>query len=131
MLLMKAKKTSVVWESVERSNRKKLRYGQWKIYFHQTSRNIVTQKRKRTGKLLMFESDFSKLRVCSKSVTKTLYGKFLVAEDISKLVCHCESCRWSEICCPLEILVKNLWTDCWIVTAAYLKKSSHQRCSVK
>ena len=30
----------------------------------------------------------------------------------------------------VRILVKNHWTDCWIVTVAYLK-SSHQRPSVK
>ena len=30
----KAGKILFVWESVERSNKKKLRYGQWKIYLH-------------------------------------------------------------------------------------------------
>ena len=30
----KSKKTLVVWESVECSNRKKSRYGQWKIYIY-------------------------------------------------------------------------------------------------
>ena len=41
---------------------------------------------KRTGKLLMFRSDFSKYETCSKSFTRTLYGsKFLVSEWIFKL----------------------------------------------
>ena len=53
---------------------------------------------KRTAKLLMFRSYFSKKGVCPKSVTKTLYrNKFLVSECIFRLVCHCESCRLSEI----------------------------------
>ena len=53
---------------------------------------------KRTAKLLMFRSYFSKKGVCPKSVTKTLYrNKFLVSECIFRLVCHCESCRSSEI----------------------------------
>ena len=43
--------------------------------------------------VIMFGSNFSKLGVCSKSVTKTLYGKFLVSEGILKLACHSESCR--------------------------------------
>ena len=54
---------------------------------------------KRTGKLLMFWSNFSKYEVCYKSNTKMLYGKFLVTEGVFKLACHFESCRWSEICC--------------------------------
>ena len=38
-------------------------------------------------------TDFSKLGVYSKYVTKSLYGKFLVSEGIFKLVCYCEKCR--------------------------------------
>ena len=54
----------------------------------------------------------------SKSVTKTLYGKFLISEGSFKLVCHSENCRWSEICC------KGNWWKIFeqIVTVAYLKK---------
>ena len=45
-------------------------------------------------KLIMFRSDFSKYKICSKFFTKTLYGNmFLVSVYIFKLVCHCESCR--------------------------------------
>ena len=55
-------------------------------------------ERQKNSKLLMFRSDFRKKGVCSKSVT--LYGnKFLVRKCILKLVCHCESCRLSEIGC--------------------------------
>ena len=51
-------------------------------------------------KLLMFRSNFSKEGLCSKSITKTLYGnKPPVSERIFKLVCHCESCSWSDIWC--------------------------------
>ena len=40
---------------------------------------------------------FSKVGVYSKSVTKLLYGKFLVSEGIFNLVCCCEKCRLSDI----------------------------------
>ena len=80
--------------------------------------------------LLIIGINFSKFGVYSKSVTKSLYGTFLVSEGIFKLVCYCEKCRWSDISCVQGILVKNVWPDCWIVTVAYLK-SSHQRPSVK
>ena len=43
--------------------------------------------------LLILGTDFGKFGVCPKSVTKTLYGKFLVSEGIFKLVSHCESYR--------------------------------------
>ena len=50
--------------------------------------------------LLMFRSDFSRWGVRSKSIIKMPYGnQFLISQCIFKLVCHCESCRWSEICC--------------------------------
>ena len=80
--------------------------------------------------LLIIGADFRKLGVYSKSVTKSHYWKFLVSEGIFKLVCYWEKCRWSNISCASGILVKNIWTDCWIVTVAYLK-SSHQKPSVK
>ena len=72
--------------------------------------------------LLIIGADFRKLGVYSKSVTKSHYWKFLVSEGIFKLVCYWEKCRWSNISCVSGILVKNIWTDCWIVTVAYLKK---------
>ena len=43
--------------------------------------------------VLTFGTDFSKLGVYSKSVTKSLYGTFLVSEGIFKLVSYCEKCR--------------------------------------
>ena len=52
------------------------------------------------GKLVANSAVFRKKGAYSKSVTKTLYqNKFSVSECIFKLVCHCESCRWLEICC--------------------------------
>ena len=57
----------------------------------------------------MFRSDLRKKGVCSKSVTKMLYwNKFLVSECIFKLVCHCESCRLSEIRFASEIAETSL-----------------------
>ena len=51
---------------------------------------LISPKRKRTAKLLMFRLYFRKKDVCSKSVTKTLYqNKFLVSECIFKLVSYC------------------------------------------
>ena len=47
----------------------------------------------------IFGTDFSKLEVYCKSVTKSLYGRFLVSEGIFNLVCYCEKCRWSGISC--------------------------------
>ena len=47
------------------------------------------------GFLVIVWIRFEQLGVYSKSVTKTLYGKFLVSETIFKLVCHCESCSCS------------------------------------
>ena len=44
------------------------------------------------GFLVIVWIRFEQLGVYSKSVTKTLYGKFLVSESIFKLVCHWESC---------------------------------------
>ena len=49
---------------------------------------------------IMFRSDFWKKGVCFKSATKALYpSKVLVSECIFKLVCHCQSCKSSEIGC--------------------------------
>ena len=59
----------------------------------------VIQKYKRTGMLLIVGTDFIKLGVYSKSVTKSFYGKFWVSEGIFRLVCYCEKCRWSDISC--------------------------------
>ena len=53
----------------------------------------------KTGMLLIFGIDLTKLGVYSKSVTKTLYGKFLVSKGIFKLVCYCEESRRSDISC--------------------------------
>ena len=49
--------------------------------------------------VVILGTDFSKLGVYSKSVTKSLYGKFLVSEGIFSLVCYCGKCRWSDISC--------------------------------
>ena len=49
--------------------------------------------------VVIFRTDFSKLGVYSKSVTKWLYGRFLVSEGIFNLVCYCEKCWWSDISC--------------------------------
>ena len=46
----------------------------------------------------------------------------MINEGTFKLDCYCEKCRGSDISCALVILVKNLRTDCWIVTVSYLKK---------
>ena len=74
----------------------------------------VIKKCERTAKLLKFRSDFRKKEVYSKPVTKTLYwNKVLVSEWVFKLVCHCESCRLSEIGCVKETLLKHLLTDCY------------------
>ena len=57
----------------------------------------------------MLNSDFRKKGVCSKSVTKTLYGnEFLVSKYIFKLVYYCEGSRWLEICCAWDIAKKSL-----------------------
>ena len=46
---------------------------------------ISTRKFKRKAKLLVLQSDIRKKEVCSKSVSKALYGnKFLVSENILK-----------------------------------------------
>ena len=81
---------------------KKERCGRSKIYFYQISlySALFIQKCKRKAKLLMSISDFRKKENCSKSVTKKLnWNKILVSECIFKLVCYCENCRRSEICC--------------------------------
>ena len=79
----------------------------------------------------MFGSDFSKLGVCSKSVTKTLYGKFLVREGIFELVCH-------SIAGDQGFVVrKGYWSKIFeqIVTVAYPKKQPPEvfckKCALK
>ena len=72
--------------------------------------------------LLIVGTDFSKMGVYSKSVIKFLCGKFLVSETIFKLNCSREKGWWSDISGTQGILVKNILTNCWIVTVAYLKK---------
>ena len=97
---MKARKTLVVWESVESSNRK-----DWDIdcekYVSIKSHEIskLFRSTKRTRMLLIIGTDFSKFGFYSKSVTKSLYEKFLVREGIFKLVCYCEKWKWSDISC--------------------------------
>ena len=49
--------------------------------------------------VVIFGTDFSKLGVYSKSVTKSLCERFLVSEVIFNLVCYCEKCTWSDISC--------------------------------
>ena len=92
--------------------------GFWKYVSPNFAKYLIIQKCKKAAKLLMFRSDFRKKGVCSKFITKKLYGNtFLVSESIFKLVCHCESCRW--------FVVRKGY--CGIifeetVTVAYLKK---------
>ena len=78
----------------------------------------------------MLKSDISKKEVCSKSVTKSLYGnKYLVREYIFKLVYHFEGSRWSEICCARDI-AKKIFEQ--IATVAYLKKQlSEVYCRIR
>ena len=67
----------------------------------------------------MLSADLRKKGVCSKYVRKTVYpNKFLVSENIFKLVYHCEGNRWSEICCARDITENTEQ----IFTVAYLKK---------
>ena len=48
---------------------------------------------KNKSHVVIFGTDFNKLRVFSKSVTKSLQMRFLVSEGILNLVCYCEKCR--------------------------------------
>ena len=76
----------------------------------------------------MFRWDFMKKRVCSKSVTKTLYrNTVLVSEWIFKLVCLCESCGLSEISFERDIAETALSR----LLLLLVLKSSHQNCSVE
>ena len=83
--------------------------------------------------LLIFGKDFSMFGVYSKSVTKMLYAKFLVSAGIFKislLLREMQVIRY--FLCVRDIGEKLL--DCWIVTAAYLKKQPPEafgkiRCS--
>ena len=77
----------------------------------------------------MFRSDLRKKGVCSKSATKMLYqNKFLVSECIFKVVCHCESCRLSEIgLCVRDIAETSLNR----LLLFLILKSSHRNYSVE
>ena len=76
----------------------------------------------------MLKSDFRKMGVCSKSVTKTLYGnKFLVSEYIFRLVYYCEGSRWSEICCAKVIAKKSLNR----LLLLLILNSSYPRCTAE
>ena len=76
----------------------------------------------------MLKPDFRNKGVCSKAVTKTLYGKkFLLSEYIFNLVYHCEGIRWSEICCAIDI-AKNYLNRLLVLP---ILKSSYPRCTVE
>ena len=79
--------------------------------------------------MLMFRSNFRKKGVCSKLATKPLYpSKVLVRECIFKLVCHCESCRSTEIgFCVRDIAETSLNR----LLLFLILKSSHRSCSVE
>ena len=57
-------------------------------------------------------------RVGSKPVTKSRYwNKFLLSECILKLICHCGSCRLSEIGCVRKIYRWDIFEQiccCWL-----------------
>ena len=76
--------------------------------------------------LLIIGTDLSKLGVYSKSVTKSLYGKFLVSEGIFKLVYYCDQ---------IFLVRKEYWLKIFEQIVGLLLllilKSSHQRPSVK
>ena len=71
------------------------------------------RKCKRTGMLLIFGTDFSKLGVYSKSVTKTLYWTFLVSEGISLSLSEMQVIRY--FLCLRDIGKKSLnrLLDCY------------------
>ena len=96
---MKARRTLVVWERVERSNRKNWDIGGENISPLNVAKYLSYSEVQKNRNVGIFGIDFSKLGVYSKSVTKTFYGRFLVSEGIFKLVCNCEKCRWSDISC--------------------------------
>ena len=98
--------------------------------FISTRFRYIIQRCKKTGNLIMFRWYFSKYEICSKSFTKVLYGNmFLVSENIFKLVCHCASWKWSQICCPhvRDIAEKSLNK----LLLLFILKSSNRRWSVK
>ena len=119
LLILISQSINVEWRTCDRYGKQFFQRKQEKLWLFYKARNILIKNRdmssekytpldftkylsfpevKRTAKLLMFRSYFSKKGVCPKSVTKTLYrNKFLVSECIFRLVCHCESCRLSEI----------------------------------
>ena len=119
LLIFKYLPISVEWRTYD-TNRKQLFWWKqektlsfekvWKVLIEKIEilivKNIsplnfvkVIQKYKRTRMSLIIGTDFSKFGVYSKSVTKSLYEKFLLSDDIFKLICHCEKWRWSNISC--------------------------------
>ena len=130
ILLVKARKTLVLWWSEKCSNRKKWNKNMGSDKFISTRFRYIIQRCKKTGNLIMFRWYFSKYEICSKSFTKVLYGNmFLVSENIFKLVCHCASWKWSQICCPhvRDIAEKSLNK----LLLLFILKSSNRRWSVK
>ena len=85
--------------------------------------------------LLIIGTDFSKLGVYSNSFKIALwevFGKWRHFQ-LSLLFQEMQVIRYF-LC--VRVLVKNLWTDCWIVTVAYFKKQPPEafckkRCSKK
>ena len=148
LLILISQSINVEWRTCDRYGKQFFQRKQEKLWLFYKARNILIKNRdmssekytpldftkylsfpevKRTAKLLMFRSYFSKKGVCPKSVTKTLYrNKFLVSECIFRLVSHCESCRLSEIGCVLKISLKHLWTELLLLL---VMKSSHRSCS--
>ena len=111
---MKARKTFVVWESYKR-----LKYV-FPLDFAKYFGYLEVQKNSKV--------DIRKKEVSSKSVIKTFYrSKFLVTEYIFKLVDHCESSRWSEICCARDIAKKHLNR----LLLLLVLKSSYPRCTIE
>ena len=76
-------------------------------------------------------TDFSKLGVYSKYVTKSLNGKFLVSEGIFILVCYCEKSMWSDISCVCKGYWWKIFEQIVGLLLLLILKSSHQRHSVK
>ena len=114
ILLVKARKTFVVWWSYEC-----LKY----VFPLDFAKYLSYLKVQKNSKV-----DIRKEEVYSKSVTKTFYeSNFLVNEYIFKLVYHCEGSRWSETCCVRDITTKSLNRLLLLI----ILKSSYPRCTVE
>ena len=99
---------------------------QGKLWSFEETRNVLIKK---TYGRIYFKAllDFKKLIRCIKKNRKVIYkqirfhcevnDKFLESECIFKLLCLCESCKESEICCKQE---KSLKIFEQIVIFAYL-----------